>query len=152
MTLSTEMIQSSQTWKKFREKTCKVLQIHSHNDKIECLTCQQLDKQTLPNKALCFVTISSNNEEYVNVNIKSMKNSLKFDVDNHPQDYVFANKLNDEPYHSKPFLHEALISTKEIAIGRPPIPLRNIGGNDCYAISGMCYFTNTYIDQNHIII
>ena len=144
-TMTTEMMRSSRTWKKIREKTCKVLQVHSHLEGIECVTCQQIDKQTLPNKTLCFVTISANNE-YPNVITKCAKNSIEFDVDNQPQDYVSANELNDQTYHFKPFIHEEPISTTPIAIGRPPIPLYN-SGNDCYAISGKCYFTNTNITK-----
>ena len=151
MTLTNEMIESSRTWKKIAARTCKVMQIHSHYEGIECLTCQNIDKKTLPNGALCFVKISANKNEYPNVNMKFTKNSLNFVVDDDPQDYVFANKLNDEPYHSKAFIHEAPISTTRIAIGRPPIPLYN-SGNDCYANSGKCYFTNTNINKNHYIM
>ena len=146
LTLTSEMIQSSWTWKKFGEKTCKVLQVHSHCEGVECRTCQEIDKQNLPNRTLCFVTIATNNNEFPNVNVKCTKNSLKFGVDNQPQGYVFANKLNDEAYHSKAFIHEAPISTSRIVIGRPPIKLYN-SGNDCYANSGKCYFTN--INGNH---
>lgn len=153
VSLTTVMTKSSQTWKRFADKTLQVLQIHSHSEEVECLTCQEIDKQILPNKALCFVITSAHNNNHPNLEMKFMKNSLKFEVDNQPQDYLFTNILNEQPYHSKPFLlHEALISTKQIVIGRPPIPLHNVSGNDCYAISGMCYFTNTYIDQIYLII
>lgn len=138
--LTTELVKSSWTWKKFGDKVCKVLQIHSHRRGTECMTCQRIDKQTLPNKTVCFVTLSTHNNDSPNVNVKCVKNTVKFEIDNQPQNFVFANRPNEEQFVSRPFIHEAPISTTRIIIGRPPIRFWN-EGNDCYVISGKCYFS-----------
>ena len=63
--------------------------------------------------------------------LKYTKDNIKFVVDDKPENYLFTNQINVQPYHPRPFVIDLPFASTPVEIVRPPIPLKNTG-TDCY--------------------
>ena len=127
------MIETSWTWRKFTDRTLKVIQLHSHSSlEFACQTCHH--GGLLPNGTLCFVTITEDDLDIAKkVTLKCSNDNLNFVLEDKPKNFLYSNKINIQPSIQSPFVKGVPFSKSKLNHPRPPIPFRN-SGTDCFVI------------------